>query len=142
MNLHKALLLIFILMGTVATAEGNPVSGKAIFEQRCTNCHIVRAPSGELLAGRIGRSGPNLYGVMSRKAASAPDFRYSSALTRAAEDAGLVWDTDTLTQFIENPTGYLRTILDDNRARSRMVVRLDDADAVQDIVAFLTTATD
>jgi len=59
----------------------------------CKACHSVEKD------GRNG-VGPNLYGVPSRAAASAPGFSYSVALKASK----LRWDDSTLDQFIAAPT--------------------------------------
>jgi cytochrome c len=61
----------------------------ALLFQTCTACHSV-------LGDGVG---PDLSGIYGKKAASRPDFNYSSAM-RAS---GLVWDEPTLDAFISNP---------------------------------------
>ena len=55
---------------------------------QCKACHI------------IGKNavGPNLMGVVGRKAGTAPDFKYSDAMK-----AGPTWDEATLTKYISDP---------------------------------------
>lgn len=43
--------------------------------------------------------GPNLSGVVGRKAGSAPGFRYS----RALQSAGLIWSREELDAYLANP---------------------------------------
>ena len=58
---------------------------------KCMACH-TSAP------GRHG-IGPSLAGAYGRPSASAPNYRYSTAL----KESGLVWDAATLDKFLENP---------------------------------------
>ncbi len=62
---------------------------------KCRACH-TSAP------GRHG-IGPSLAGAYGRPAASAPNYRYSTAL----KESGLVWDAATLDKFLENPRAMI-----------------------------------
>lgn len=44
--------------------------------------------------------GPNLFGVVGRKAGSAPGFRYS----RALQGVGLTWSRSELDAYLANPS--------------------------------------
>ena len=48
------------------------------------------------------RLGPSLYGVVGRKAGSAPKFAYSSAM----KDADFVWDPEKLNLYVRIPTPW------------------------------------
>lgn len=89
-----------ILLSGVAAAQtsGADDPGKAAF-QKCYACHSV---------DRVERNlpGPNLAGVIGRKAASLPDFDYSQAM-RSAGANGLVWDRETLDRFLADPEKFL-----------------------------------
>ena len=114
---------------------GDPAEGEAAFGQ-CQTCHVVQNEDGDILAGRNGRQGPNLYGIVGRTAGSLEGFRYQNSIVQAGEE-GLVWDEESLVAYILNPQDYLREVLDDRRARSGMVHRVRAEDQAQDIVAFL-----
>lgn len=58
----------------------------------CSSCHTI-APGGPNMTG------PNLHGVVGRKAASLPGYTYSDAL----KSAGFTWDADHLQQWLEGP---------------------------------------
>jgi len=70
--------LAFACAGTGAgLAEGDVAKGKAAFERQCAICHTVEK-------GGDNRYGPNLFGIVGRKAATVPGFAYSNAFkTRA-----------------------------------------------------------
>ena len=67
------------------------VSGQQAFNNACRTCHIVREGDNRL--------GPNLHGIVGRKAGSLPDYAFSSAM----KEAGFVWDAEKLDRFIANP---------------------------------------
>lgn len=77
-----------------APVDGNPARGKTLFLQTCALCHTT-TPDG------ASGQGPNLAGVVGRRAASSPTFGYTPALT----ESGLTWDRANLDRFLANPTG-------------------------------------
>lgn len=76
---------------TTAALAGDAASGKTIFA-RCSICHTVQK-------GRANGLGPNLFGVVGRKAAAAPNFAYSSAL----KNSRITWTPDKLKAWISGP---------------------------------------
>lgn len=95
--------------------------GETIFRQRCQVCHTVAA-------GKPGILGPNLRGVVNRKAASAPGtFRYSDALRKS----GLTWNPRNLDKFLAGPVKLV--------PGTRMVMAVPDASQRASVVAYLAT---
>ena len=74
-----------------ASQGDDAVSGQLAFNNACRTCHIVREGDNRL--------GPNLHGIVGRKAGSLPDYAFSSAM----KEAGFVWDAEKLDRFIANP---------------------------------------
>ena len=120
------------------TREGTADSvGATLFRtQNCVRCHVVQDPEGNLLAGQTGRSGPNLYGVIGRPAASADGFEYRDELV-AARDAGLVWTEENVAEFLKYPGGFLRDFLGDRTANATMGARIEDEQVRATLAAFL-----
>lgn len=75
-----------------APPKGDPVLGKKVF-MRCIACHAV-APAA------AAKMGPNLAGVVGRKAGVAPGFKYSAAMKKA----NLKWDEATLDKWLTKPS--------------------------------------
>ncbi|MEJ5976901.1 c-type cytochrome [Novosphingobium sp. PS1R-30] len=77
------------LFAMPAVAADKP-DGEAVFRQRCQSCHGTPQRPSPL--------GPNLTGVVGRKAAATP-FAYSPAL----KASGLTWNRATLDRFLTAP---------------------------------------
>lgn len=61
----------------------------------CQFCHTMRAGEAHLI-------GPNLQNIIGQRAGTAPNYHYSEAMAQAGRD-GLVWDEETIKQFIAGP---------------------------------------
>lgn len=75
-----------------APPKGDPVLGKKVF-MRCIACHAV-VPSA------AAKMGPNLAGIVGRKAGVAPGFKYSAAMKKA----NLKWDDATMDKWLTKPS--------------------------------------
>ena len=84
-------LLALMLQAPPSLAAGDPEKGRALFS-RCASCHQV-GPS-----ARNG-FGPQLNGVLGRRAGSVEDYAYSPAMKKAT----LVWSEKTLKSFLKSP---------------------------------------
>jgi cytochrome c len=82
-----------------ANAEGDAAKGAKVFN-KCKACHMV----GDKAKNKVG---PELNGIIGRKAAVVEKFKYSTLLKGAGE-AGLVWDEALLDKYLDkkgmNPT--------------------------------------
>lgn len=132
---HSILAAAVLALSAAPALAGDPAAGEAAFNQ-CQTCHVVENPAGEVLAGRAGRQGPNLYGVVGRQAGTVEGFRYQAAIVEAGEQ-GLIWTEETLVPYLLNPQDFLRETLNDRRARSGMSHRVRNEDMARDLVAFL-----
>jgi cytochrome c len=73
----------------------DPARGELVF-QRCYACHSV-------MVGEDKLPGPNLHGVLDRRAGTLPGFEFSSAMIEAGAAWGLVWTRATLDLFLADP---------------------------------------
>ena len=90
-------------------------SGAETFEDRCSMCHIL---------GATGQ-GPNLKGVVGRKAGSAPGFTYTAAL----KTSGLIWSPANLDKFLTNPNALV--------PGTAMLARVNDAAQRESLIRYL-----
>ena len=84
------LALLLVLAATPAFAA----DGKALFDDKCAECHTVGPASTE--------TAPSLKGVVGRKIASLSDFQYSAAL----KAKGGVWTEAALNAFLASPKTF------------------------------------
>lgn len=119
-------------------AAGDPEAGAEHFANQCVSCHIVQNDAGEILAGRNGRVGPNLYGVVGRPVGSYPGFNYST-LMKAYAETGAVWGPENQPLYLQDPTGYLREATGQTSGRSKMAYQVRDEQEARDLEAYLAT---
>ncbi|HUO98084.1 MAG TPA: cytochrome c family protein [Rhizomicrobium sp.] len=108
------------LFASAALAAGDPSRGRMVFAQ-CQQCHSADRNGGNGL-------GPNLFGVVGRKAASLPDFYYSPAL----KNAHITWTEPMLKKWVSGP----QKLVPGTRMMFSGLTRPQDID---DVVAFLKT---
>jgi cytochrome c len=114
-----AVLVVAALLGSQAEAA-DAKNGATVF-QRCAICHSNTK-------GAAAKIGPNLFGVVGRKAGTQPDFSYSAAM----KAAGFVWTSEKLTAYVQHP----QVVVPDNRMAFAGITRPADA---ADLVAYLGT---
>jgi cytochrome c len=104
-----------------AAAKPDIDNGKATFNTMCNVCHSVQKTGGP-------HEGPNLIGVVGRKAGSQPDFaKYSPAL----KASGITWSTKTLNKFLVSPWERVPGTF--------MPMQIPDDKTRADVVAYLAT---
>ncbi len=97
MKLNIALAAALIaLVPSMATA-GDAEHGKKVFK-KCKACHFIDKEKNKV--------GPHLKGVVGRKAAAVPKFKYSKAMKAKAAE-GLVWTEENIDKYLEKPKTFI-----------------------------------
>ena len=99
-------------------ARADDDANKRQFLTSCGVCHAAEA-------GAAPRQGPNLFGIVGRKAGTQDGFKYSEAL----KTADWVWDDEHLDKWIENAQAMRPGVM--------MPYRQADPDKRARVIAFL-----
>ncbi len=121
------LLLVCAVASKAAAADSADSDRGAKLFKQCVSCHKV---------GPKARNGvgPHLNGVFGRRAGSVEGFRYSQDIRRAGV-TGLVWTSDKLDVYIENPQSLV--------SGTRMMFRgVKDPQDRRDVIAYLRRFSD
>jgi cytochrome c len=119
--------LFIVAAATVAPALCNAgakpdiENGKATFNIMCAVCHSVQKTGGP-------NQGPNLLGLVGRKAGTQPDFTMYSPALKAS---GITWNKKTLDKFLVNPMEKVPGTL--------MPMQIPDNKTRADVIAYLST---
>ena len=120
-----AAVALFALSAT-ALAQGDATKGKAAFA-KCGICHQV-GPGAKTLVG------PELNGVVGRKAASVANYSMYSAGMKKLGEQGLVWDEQNLDKWIADPKAMIP-----DSPMALAFPGIPDAGERADIIAYLKT---
>jgi len=94
-------------------------NGETLFKQRCQACHSV-------VPAKLSGVGPNLRGVVGRKAAASTSFNYSTALKQSK----ITWTQANLDRYLAAPTKMV--------PGTRMVAAITDAGQRAAIIKYLS----
>jgi len=83
---------LIALSSASAMAAGDAGKGKKVFN-KCKACHTIKV-------GGKHKVGPNLAGIIGKKAGTADGYKKYSKSMKAS---GIVWDEKTLEQFLTKP---------------------------------------
>ena len=97
---------------TQPALAADPAHGESLFQDRCSMCHML---------GGQGQ-GPDLNGVVGRKAASVAGFNYTPALSAS----GLTWTPANLDRFLTDP----RAMVPGTAMRAHLAQASDRADLI------------
>jgi cytochrome c len=90
----------------------------SLFANQCGTCHVAQKTD-EV------RQGPNLFGVLGRRAGSYPGFSYSPGFAKAA----FTWDEARLDAWLTNPQAVIPGAM--------MLYHQDDPDVRRAIISYL-----
>jgi cytochrome c len=103
------------LAGVAHAQTAEMARGAAVFDDRCSSCHVLDG---------IGQ-GPNLRGVMGRKAGTVAGFEYTPAL----KASGVTWTRANLDRWLIGPPKLvpgtaMTAVVPDARERSDLLAYL------------------
>merc|ERR1712194_161339 len=78
--------------------EGNAAKGAKVFKGKCAQCHTLKSGEGS-------KTGPNLYGLFSKKSGEV-DGNYSG-YSDAGANADFQWSDKHLMEFLLNPKKHM-----------------------------------
>ena len=112
-----------MLTASAASAQditGDAAAGETVFK-KCKACHDIEGKN---------KVGPHLDGVYGRVAGSVEDFqkKYSASIKELGAN-GLVWNAETLTEYLPNPKGMVD--------KSKMTFKLTKEDDIANVIAYL-----
>ena len=133
----KAILIATALaaLAAPAFAAGDPAKGEKDFG-KCKACHSI--VNGDEVIQKGGKTGPNLFGVVGRAAASEEGFKYGDGIKAAAEK-GLVWDEEKIAVYVNDPTAFLSDFTGE-KEKSKMTFKLKNGEDVAAYLASLSPA--
>ena len=116
---------------------GDAAAGAKVFA-KCAACHVVANPAGDILAGKAGKTGPNLYGLPGRTAGTYPDFKYGESII-ALGASGFAWNEADFVTYLADPTKFLKDKSGDAKAKSKMAFKLSKEEDAKNIWAFIAS---
>ena len=123
----RAVVAFLILFGSFAmpACAGDVAAGRTYFRTECALCHSAEA------GDNGGAQGPNLQGILGRKAGEGPGaFAYSAAL----KASGIVWSAESLTRFLANPSQQV--------PGTSMVIAVDEPADRDNLAAYFAAVRD
>jgi cytochrome c len=88
--------VVFLTASLIVTSaqaqSGNAARGERTFNQQCKACHTVEQ-------GGPSPIGPNLHGLVGRKAGAVAGYEYSPAMAKS----GITWDDKALADYLKDP---------------------------------------
>lgn len=139
MKYHLAAVLALIAAPAIAqdAPTGDAEAGAKVFN-KCQTCHMVVNEDGEVLAGKAGKTGPNLFGLPGRTAGTYPDFKYGEGII-AAGAAGVVWNEADFVTYVADPAKFLKEKTGDKAAKTKMSFKLPKEEDARNVWAFISS---
>ena len=126
MKSHSLSCLLALLAAAPALAAppaGDAKRGEELFRAQCSTCHSATPDQASPI-------GPNLYGVVGRRAGTLAGFKYTDALRKSSA----TWTPETLDHWLEFPHSVA--------PGTSMALVVPDAKVRSDVIAFLVTRKD
>ena len=130
MSLRKAALMLMIF-AQPAFAQGDVIRGELAFRRHCHACHTAEQ-------GGANKLGPNLFGIVGKRAGQVPEARYSPLLIEARK-GGLIWDERSLMVFMADPNLFLAVFARRSDLRSSKSYKVVKEEDRYNITAYLST---
>jgi cytochrome c2 len=89
---------VIAALGATSARAQDVAAGERLFKRHCGICHIAEKDSPRRLQG------PNLFGLIGRKAGTIEGFRYSDA----NKNSGIVWTAETLEPYLADPREVIK----------------------------------
>lgn len=136
----KNQLIAIIAAAVAATAASSNASaqdegaGEKVFK-KCMTCHRI----GD---GAKNAVGPVQNGIIGRQAGTVEGFAYSP-LNKAAGEAGLVWNEETIFAYLPDPNAFLKNFLTEKgkadlaKGSTKMAFKLPSEQERKDVIAYL-----
>jgi len=119
-----------IAIGALAMLISGVAIGEAVAspQSKCKACHTFDK-------GGKHKTGPNLFGIVGRKAGSTDFKKYSKSL----KNGNWVWDAENLKAWVCDSKKAIKTLTGDDHAKTRMGKQKKCGEAADAVVAFLNT---
>jgi cytochrome c len=139
MNKHSITIIavaaaVLVVAGSQDSSAQNADAGEKVFK-KCMTCHRI----GE---GAKNAVGPEQNGLLGRQAGTVPGFAYSP-LNKAAGEAGLIWNEDTIFAYLADPNAFLTNFLKEKgkpelaKGSTKMAFKLPSEQERKDVIAYL-----
>ena len=136
-NVIVAFFLSTLVLADDVKLSGDSALGELAFKKQCVACHMIINSSGKKLAGRNGRAGPNLYGVVGQLAGVVDGYRYGKSIVAAGTNNGLAWDEKNFVAYVQDPKSFLQLFLSDKKARAKMTYKVRKEKDARNIYTYL-----
>jgi cytochrome c len=133
--LTAALALIAAPAFSQDAPTGDAEAGAKVFN-KCQTCHMVVNDAGEVLAGKAGKTGPNLFGLPGRTAGTYPEFKYGESIV-ALGASGFAWNEADFVAYVADPAKFLKEKTGDKAAKSKMSFKLPKEEDARNVWAFI-----
>jgi len=112
---------------------GDPEAGEKVYNGAglCRTCHMV----GEDAKSMVG---PPLNDLFGRQAGTHEGYKQYSSATKEAGEEGLVWNEETLYEYLKNPSDYIPG----NRMGQMYPQGLQSKEDRENVIAYLKTFDD